>query len=279
MHRLPLNLPLSKAEAAPPTSAATCLRLMRPSSGKSAIRVQANTSPTPGMEVSSRYRCASAASVPTISAKCRSSISISAASLLMRRRESRCSIVSSSNLEAFSAATFSALSYGEHLRQPFDRWRARLRRLCRHDGDERGDHTRVERIVLGQNPTGPCELPQLERVDLACRQAGRKQGSHRAAFVPSARFKTDRRDRETAQPLDQFDPTGRVIAYREALLLRQHHDVQTILRHIDSANRLHLHIPFLLMRARAQATVRVWKKRPELQAHWRLGSKKAAGFR
>jgi hypothetical protein len=33
---------------------------MRPSSGNSAISVQANTSPTPGMEVSSRYRWAGA---------------------------------------------------------------------------------------------------------------------------------------------------------------------------------------------------------------------------
>ena len=169
-------------------------------------------------------------------------------------------------------------AHGEHLRQPFDRWRAKLRRLCRHDGEERGNHTSVERIILRQNPTGPCELPQLERVDLACRQAGRKQGSHRAAFVSSARLQTDRRDREAAQPLDQFGPTGRVIAYREALLLRQHHRVQTIIRHIDSANRLHLRIPFLLMRARAQATVRVWKKRPELQAHWRTRIRNAFGL-
>src|SRR5262245_25866515 len=32
---------------------------MPPSSGKSAINVQASTGPTPGMDVSSRYRCAS----------------------------------------------------------------------------------------------------------------------------------------------------------------------------------------------------------------------------
>src|SRR6516162_8923060 len=81
-----------------------------------------------------------------------------------------------------------------------------------------------------------------------------------------------------SRPLDEFGPTGRVIAHREVLLLRQHHDVQTILRHVDSANRLHLRIPFLLMRARAQATVRVWKKRPELQAHWRIEIQDAGGL-
>src|SRR4029453_6223533 len=40
---------------------------------------------------------------------------------------------------------------------------------------------------------------------------------------------------------------------------------------IDCAKREHLRNPSLLMRARAQATVRVWKKRPELQAHSRIG--------
>jgi hypothetical protein len=41
------------------------------------------------------------------------------------------------------------------------------------------------------------------------------------------------------------------------------------------AVREHLRIPSLLMRARAQATVRVWKKRPELQAHCRMGIQSA----
>jgi hypothetical protein len=43
------------------------------------------------------------------------------------------------------------------------------------------------------------------------------------------------------------------------LLSRQHHDVEAIFRHIDSAKREHSHLrtPSLLMGARAQATVRV----------------------
>src|SRR5262249_49854733 len=61
-------------------------------------------------------------------------------------------------------------------------------------------------------------------------------------------------------------------AHRRALLLGQTDDVQTILRHVDSAKREHLRNPSLLMRARAQATVRVWKKRLELQAHSRSQS-------
>ncbi len=39
---------------------------------------------------------------------------------------------------------------------------------------------------------------------------------------------------------------------------------------VNSAIREYLRNPSLLMRARAQATVRVWKKRPELQAPKRL---------
>jgi len=38
---------------------------------------------------------------------------------------------------------------------------------------------------------------------------------------------------------------------------------------VDCAKREHLRNPSLLMRARAQATVRVWKKRLEHQAHSR----------
>src|SRR5262249_17957180 len=40
----------------------------------------------------------------------------------------------------------------------------------------------------------------------------------------------------------------------------------------------HLRIPSLLMRARALATVRAWKKRLEHQAHSRLTSEAPAGF-
>src|SRR5215211_3994244 len=46
----------------------------------------------------------------------------------------------------------------------------------------------------------------------------------------------------------------------------------------DSAKREHLRIPSLLMRARAQATVRVWKKRLELQAHSRFGVRGGCGL-
>jgi hypothetical protein len=152
--------------------------------------------------------------------------------------------------------------------------------VCRHDGNERGDHAGIERIVFRQHSASLGELPQFERVHLTHRHAGREQGSYDAALVSSARLKTDRRDREATQMLDQFGPTNWVVAHRRALLLRQYHDIQTILRHVDTAERerSHLRTPCLLMRARAQATVRVWKKRPELQAHSRSDDQTACGL-
>jgi hypothetical protein len=47
---------------------------------------------------------------------------------------------------------------------------------------------------------------------------------------------------------------------------------------VDYAKREYLRNPSLLMRARAQATVRVWKKRPELQAHSRIGIRGGCGL-
>jgi hypothetical protein len=47
---------------------------------------------------------------------------------------------------------------------------------------------------------------------------------------------------------------------------------------VDSAKREHLRTPSLLMRARAQATVRGWKKRPELQAHSRFDNRGGCGL-
>ena len=60
------------------------------------------------------------------------------------------------------------------------------------------------------------------------------------------------------------------------LSLRQHHDIETVLQHIDSTKALlsHPHVPSLLMRDRTLATVREWKKRLEHQAHWRLSPRR-----
>src|SRR5215208_2680857 len=58
---------------------------------------------------------------------------------------------------------------------------------------------------------------------------------------------------------------------REACALREQQHVEPVLRHVDSTEALlyHPRVPPLLMRARALATVREWKKRLEHQAHSR----------
>jgi len=98
--------------------------------------------------------------------------------------------------------------------------------------------------------------------------------------VSTRGLETDRRDGKAAQLLHQLGPAIDVITHRQALLLGQHHDVEPILRYIDSAKREHCHlrIPSLLMRARALATVRVWKKQPELQAHSRFDGRSDYGL-
>jgi hypothetical protein len=99
-----------------------------------------------------------------------------------------------------------------------------------------------------------------------------------ATFIAPTRLEPDRRNRELTQALDNGDPTGGIIGHRPGLPLGQHRNVQTIFRHVDSAMREHLRIPSLLMRARAQATVRVWKMRPELHAHWRTTVQNGCGL-
>src|SRR5262245_15411025 len=99
---------------------------------------------------------------------------MSAASLLIRRREGRRNIVSYSSLEAFSAATSSAAEWAadsKRLDPPLGGWRRPLRWTCRHDADERRDHSGMGRIVLRQNSACPRELPQLERIDLPHRHS------------------------------------------------------------------------------------------------------------
>src|SRR5215472_8852067 len=108
----------------------------------------------------------------------------------------------------------------------------------------------------------------------------REQGTDDSALVTTARLKANRGDCERAHPYDQLGPAGCVVTYRKEPPLRQHHHVQAVLRHVDTAKREHGHlrIPSLLMRARALATVRVWKKRPEHQAHSRSDIRDACGL-
>src|SRR5215510_9095311 len=102
------------------------------------------------------------------------------------------------------------------------------------------------------------------------RKGYKKKGEAAVVIQPPSQAEDARvtfvaRDRERAQPCDQLGPAGCVVTHRKEPPLRQHHHIQAVLRHVDTAEREHGHlrIPSLLMRARALATVRVWKKRPE----------------
>src|SRR5262249_61675171 len=123
-------------------------------------------------------------------------------------------------------------------------------------------------------------LTKLVRVDTSHRQPRREQGTDDPALVTTARLKANRGDCERAQPCDQLGPAGCVVTHRKEPPLRQHHHVQAVLRHVDTAKREHGHlrIPSLLMRARALATVRAWKKRLEHQAHSRFDIRGACGL-
>src|SRR3954447_6412118 len=98
-----------------------------------------------------------------------------------------------------------------------------------------------------------------------------EQGTEDAALVATTRLNANGRDAQATQALDQFGPAYRVVADPETLAMGQQHHLQTVARHVDSTMKKvrHLRVPSLLMRARALATVRVWKKRLEHQAHSR----------
>jgi hypothetical protein len=143
---------------------------------------------------------------------------------------------------------------------------------CRHSGDEQRDQSSIEPIVLGENPTRLGKLAKLERIDLPHRNALCKQGASDTPLVAAAGFDPNRRDGQAPQARNQFGPACRVIPDPETLALRQQHYVQPVARNVDTTMRKvrHLRIPSLLIRARALATVRVWKKRLEHQAHSRF---------
>src|SRR5215813_1721218 len=165
------------------------------------------------------------------------------------------------------------------LGEPFDR-SVPLHNSCRHNRDILCDQPRIEAVVLGQHAAGAGELTKLARVDTSHRQSRREQGTDDSALVTTARLKANCGDCERAQPYDQLGPAGCVVTYRKEPPLRQHHRVQAVLRHVDTAKREygHLRIPSLLMRDRALATVRVWKKRPEHEGHSRSDIRDACGL-
>src|SRR5215204_4197261 len=140
-----------------------------------------------------------------------------------------------------------------------------------HGRDILGDQPGIEPIVLGEGAASAGELPKPIRIDAAHREAGGEQGAEDAALVAAARLEPNGGEEQAAQPPDQRAPACLVVGDREACALREQQHVEPVLRHVDSTEALLYHplVPSLLMRARALATVREWKKRLEHQAHSR----------
>ena len=122
------------------------------------------------------------------------------------------------------------------LGEPFDR-SVPLHNSCRHDRDILCDQPRIEAVVLGQHAAGAGELTKLARVDTSHRQPRREQGTDDPALVTTARLKANPGDRERAQPCDQLGPAGCVVTHRKEPPLRQHHHIQAVLRHVDTAEK------------------------------------------
>src|SRR5262249_25473861 len=93
------------------------------------------------------------------------------------------------------------------------------------------------RSVLGQQAGGAAKRTKLVGVDTSPGQPRREQGTDDPALVTTARLKANRGDCERAQPCDQLGPAGCVVTHRKEPPLRQHHHVQAVLRHVDTAKR------------------------------------------
>ena len=150
----------------------------------------------------------------------------------------------------------------------------------RHDRDIVGDHARIDAVIFCQSAGSASELPQFARIDPPHREAGCQQDADDLTLVTAARFQADRGDRPSRQSSDQLSPAGRVIGDTKSPPTGSDCYVQTIDRNIDPdiIRLAHLRTPSLLMRARALATVRVWKIWLERQAHPRSDSRDAHGL-
>jgi hypothetical protein len=161
MQRFPLSLPLSKVQGATPRGPATCLRLMLPSSGKSAIRVQARTGPTPGMEERGigSYDLDQVC-VQHIDIGCQPTDSTT------RKPQQHCVFQHRGGILDGNLLIAELATNSQHLSKSLNRQRVPLCSAGRHDGDKGRNYSRIEPIAFRQNSAGFGKLLQLERVDL-----------------------------------------------------------------------------------------------------------------
>jgi hypothetical protein len=148
------------------------------------------------MEVRSRYRSASAASVRTISIRfCVQHIDISCepADTTTRKLQQHCFFQHRGGVLGGNLVIAELAANSQHLSKSLNRQRVPLCSAGRHDGDKERNYSRIEPIAFRQNSAGFGKLPQLDRIDPMHCHIGREQSSHDAALETSARFETNRR--------------------------------------------------------------------------------------
>jgi hypothetical protein len=150
----------------------------------------------------------------------------------------------------------------------------------RHDRDIVGDQTRIDAVIFRQSAGSASKLPQFVRIDPPHREAGCQQDPDDVTLVTAARFQADRGDCTARQSSEQFSPAGYVVGDAKSSPTGSDCYVKTIDRNIDPdiVRLTHLRTPSLLMRARALATVRVWKIWLERRARPRSDSQDAHGL-
>ena len=150
--------------------------------------------------------------------------------------------------------------------------------LRSHGFGEMGDDLCIECIRLGKSSDGPCEVPDLTRIDDREREVGRSQGARHDRFIAAGRLKNDQAGRQPREPLDEPCETGVITPDHKTLTARPQMHIQPILGNIDADKHL-ASFPSLRMRARnaALATVRAQRTSGRssmlsngLQSPWRL---------
>src|SRR6516162_5548859 len=170
-------------------------------------------------------------------------------------------------------------AHRDGLSEPFE-GRIALNHSGRHDRNIVGDQARIDAVVFRQSAGSASKLPHFVRVDPPHREAGCQQDADDATLVAATRLQADRGDRTSRQSSDQLSPAGRVVGDTKTAPSGSDCYVQTIDRNIDPdiVRLAHLRTPSLLMRARALATVRVWKIWLERRARPRSDSQDAHGL-
>src|SRR5882724_97452 len=257
--RRPRSVPLSRLNGATPTRAAILRRVSRPSSGRSAMRVNAVTGPIPGTE----RRRSSASRQPGLE-RIVSCIGIDLPEGAFepadvdRNPPLQLGIAHEAATVCFGAEHFDQLATAGHEFAQDLGLRIRQRP---GDGPDRfgkpSDDARIEGIRLGERTRRPGEIPDLPWVDHRNWEPSARQRGRHGDLISAGGFENHDRWRAGNQALSECNKAGRVVANAERLASRAEVDIKAILGDVNADKQGVFHDPSLRMRAlMAQATVR-----------------------